>query len=94
MKRFIEENLIKWKDEKGRKPLILSGARQVGKSYVIERNFAPHFEQLLSINFERQPEFKSCFESGYDPARIMRRIEVLTVGCDPIQLHMKQVLCC
>ena len=77
MKRFIEEILIKWKDEKGRKPLILSGARQVGKSFVIEQNFARHFEQLLSINFEKQPEFQSCFESGYDPATILRRIEAL-----------------
>jgi predicted AAA+ superfamily ATPase len=77
MKRFIEENLIKWKDEKARKPLILSGARQVGKSYVIEQNFAPHFKQLLTINFEKQPEFNSCFKSGYDTAIIMRRIEAL-----------------
>ena len=73
MKRFIEDILIKWKDEKGRKPLILSGARQVGKSYVIEQNFARQFEQLLSINFEKQPEFHSCFESGYDPAKINDR---------------------
>jgi len=77
MKRFIEDILIKWKDEKGRKPLILSGARQVGKSYVIEQNFAGHFEQLLTLNFEKQPEFHNCFESGYDPARILRRIEAL-----------------
>lgn len=77
MKRFIEKILTNWKDEKGRKPLILSGARQVGKSYVIEQNFAPHFEQLLSINFEKQPEYNSCFQTGYDPARILRRIEAL-----------------
>lgn len=51
--REIEEILTKWKNEKGRKPLILSGARQVGKSYVIEQNFARHFERLLSINFEK-----------------------------------------
>ena len=77
MKRFIEDILIKWKDEKGRKTLVLSGARQVGKSYVIEQNFAGHFEQLLSVNFEKQPEFNSCFDSGYDPAKILRRIEAL-----------------
>ena len=69
--------MIKWKGEKGRKPLILSGARQVGKSYVIEHNFAPHFEQLLVINFEKQPEFNSCFKSGYNPAGILKRIEAL-----------------
>ena len=74
MKRFIEENLIKWKDEKGRKPLILSGARQVGKSYLIEKNFAPHFEQLLVINREplnleppgakrRQPDYRIILPS-------------------------------
>ena len=77
MKRFIEDNLIKWKDEEGRKPLILSGARQVGKSYLIEQNFAPHFDQLLSINFEKQPEYNNCFESGYSTASILRKIEAL-----------------
>ncbi len=69
--------MTNWKDEKGRKPLILSGARQVGKSYVIEQNFAPHFEQQLSINFEKQPEYNSCFQSGYNPVQILRRIEAL-----------------
>ena len=59
MKRFIEDILIKWKDEKGRKPLVLSGARQVGKSNVIEQNFAGHFEQLLSINFEKDNNIQS-----------------------------------
>jgi len=59
MKRFIEDILIKWKDEKGRKPLVLSGARQVGKSYVIEQNFAGYFEQLLSINFEKDNNIQS-----------------------------------
>ena len=102
MKRFIEDILIKWKDEKGRKPLILSGARQVGKSYVIEQNFARHFEQLLTVNFEKQPEFQSCFESGYDPTRILRRIEALagqrlTIGktllfLDEVQLCSEAII--
>ena len=69
--------MIKWKDEEGRKPLILSGARQVGKSYLIEKNFAPHFDRLLSINFEKQPEYNNCFESGYSTAGILRKIEAL-----------------
>ncbi len=78
MKRFIEEELIKWKDDSDRKPLILSGARQVGKSYVIERNFSSNFDQVLSINFEKQPEFKDCFESDLSPGKIIRKIEALS----------------
>jgi len=77
MKRFIENNLMAWKNEKDRKPLILSGARQVGKSYVIEHNFSSYFDQIITINFEKQPEFAYCFESGYDPVKILKRIEVL-----------------
>ncbi|MBT3255277.1 MAG: AAA family ATPase, partial [Deltaproteobacteria bacterium] len=69
--------MIKWKNEEGRKPLILSGARQVGKSYLIEKNFAPHFDRLLSINFEKQPEYNNCFESGYSTAGILRKIEAI-----------------
>ena len=77
MKRFIEKNLIKWKDSSQRKPLILSGARQVGKSYVIEQNFSLHFDALVSINFEKQPEFKNCFNSGFETKKVLRRIEAL-----------------
>ena len=79
------------------KPLILSGARQVGKSYVIEQNFASLFDRLLRINFEKQPEFNSCFESGYDPKTIIRRIEALAgfrVIPGKTLLFFDEVQCC
>lgn len=78
MKRFIESGLLEWKRDKKRKPLILSGARQVGKSYVIEKNFSSEFDSLISINFEKQPEFKNCFDAGFTPKAIVRRIEALS----------------
>ena len=78
MKRFIEKDLYAWKNDSDRKPLILSGARQVGKSYCIEKNFAAHFDGCVTINFEKQPEFKSCFEPDLNPQKILRRIEALS----------------
>ncbi len=78
MKRFIEDNLLEWKNDPERKPLILSGARQVGKSYVIEQNLAPHFEDSLTINFEKQPEFKNCFSDGFSAKEILKRMEALS----------------
>jgi hypothetical protein len=62
MRRAIEKDLLVWKNAEVHKPLILMGARQVGKSYVIERNFSPHFARSLPINFERHMEFYTVFQ--------------------------------
>jgi len=97
MKRFIEKELLTWKNEKERKPLILSGARQVGKSYVVEKNLASHFSNLITINFERQPEFKDCFSTDLDPKKILRRIEALSqrrVSAGETLLFLDEIQCC
>lgn len=63
MKRLIETDLIQWKDSPERLPLILRGARQVGKSYTAETFGQKYFSNILTINFEEKPYFCSCFES-------------------------------
>ena len=78
MKRFIEKALIAWKDSDRHPPLILLGARQVGKSHLIEKNFAPNFEELVSINFERDPNYKACFEGGLAPSTVIPNIEAIS----------------
>ena len=71
MKRFIEdEDFLTWKNDPDRMPLLLRGARQVGKSFLIEHWGKAHFEHLLLINFEVQKEYLACFES-LDIPRIM-----------------------
>lgn len=63
MKRDVETELILWKNKKERTPLIIKGARQVGKSYTIEDFGRKNFEKLIVVNFEEKKEAISCFES-------------------------------
>lgn len=73
MRRDIEKQLLQWKDQKNRMPLLLRGARQVGKTYIIEKFGKENFEKLVVINFELQPEMIGCFES-LDPIEIINAI--------------------
>jgi predicted AAA+ superfamily ATPase len=57
MKRDIEKELLAWKDKKDRYPLLIRGARQVGKSYLVENFAKNHFKSSVIINFEFQPRF-------------------------------------
>lgn len=76
MKRDIEADLLEWKDSQIRMPLLLRGARQVGKTYIVETFAKAYFENFVSINFEERPEFKNCFRT-LSPANIVSEIEVL-----------------
>ncbi len=77
MKRLIESELLKWKKTDHRLPLLVRGARQVGKSFTIEKFGQENFKTTVAVNFELKPEFSSCFES-LDPDRIVARIELMT----------------
>ena len=61
MKRFFTRYLNEWKIRKHRKPLIVRGARQVGKTYVIEEFGYEKFAQVIKVNFEETPELKQFF---------------------------------
>ena len=74
MKRNAEQYLAQWKVSENRKPLILRGARQVGKTYLI-RAFATGFDNLVEINFERHPGVAELFSSN-DPLAIIRLLEL------------------
>src|SRR3989338_9046918 len=66
--------LTKWFSESGRKPLVLRGARQVGKTWVVRQLAQDHQLQLLEFNFERQPSHKDFFASN-DPKKILLNLE-------------------
>lgn len=83
MYRIIQEELKKWKAKKNRLPLIIRGARQVGKSYIIEKFGNECFSSIVVIDFEFQPDFCTCFEN-LDPQKILNRLEVMT-GASIIQ---------
>jgi hypothetical protein len=78
MKRKILKNLISWKNAKDRKPLILYGARQVGKTYVLKQFGTAEFGKLFYLNFdERREELSRLFSGDLSAKEIVMRIEIL-----------------
>ena len=77
MKRDIYKNLMEWKHDPNRRPLIMRGARQVGKTYIINQFGEKEFDQIITLNFEKNPEYKEIFTS-YDPGEIIERISLYT----------------
>ncbi len=75
MKRQIDEHLLKWKEEKGRKVLLLRGARQVGKTYSV-RKLGKTFKNFLEVNFEEQPEVHSFFQQTLNPKEITEKLSI------------------
>ncbi|MFH1684312.1 MAG: AAA family ATPase [Candidatus Margulisiibacteriota bacterium] len=76
MRRDVEQELISWKDQKERYPLIIRGARQVGKSYLVENFGKTNFQNSVTVNFEFQPQLKDCFQS-LDPSEIVNKLQLL-----------------
>lgn len=77
MNRDLEQDLLRWKAQTHPMPLLLRGARQVGKTYVVEKFGQAHFDQVVALNFELQPEMVRCFES-LEPLEILNTIFLLT----------------
>ena len=77
MKRFIEEKLLDWKNRKKRKPLLINGIRQVGKTYSIKDFGENHFNSFLYINFDLDPGYSDIFKSSKDPEKILFELSIL-----------------
>lgn len=77
MKRSLYTSLCDWKADAGRRPLILRGARQTGKTYLVAEFGRNEFDDLIVLNFERNPEYKDIF-SSYDPAEVIEKISLFT----------------
>ncbi|RLD75321.1 MAG: AAA family ATPase [Bacteroidetes bacterium] len=75
MIRFFTEYLIDWKSRKDRKPLIVRGARQVGKTYTIEKFGKENFNDIIIINFEETPDLKLFFQTN-DVIQIIQNLEI------------------
>lgn len=76
MKRLIEAEILGWKDSPSRKPLVLRGARQVGKTWLVENFLAPRFESFVKIDFEKRRDLRAIFEENLDPGRIVNALEI------------------
>lgn len=76
MKRLFLEKLIHWKNKSGRKPLILKGVRQVGKTFLLQHFGKEHFPAFHYLNFEKEEKLSRIFDSNLDPKRLLSEIEL------------------
>jgi predicted AAA+ superfamily ATPase len=76
IKRNIEIELIRWKKDKERCPLLIRGARQVGKSSLI-RNFGSQFQYYIEVNFEMDKDVANIFIENLRPQRICEQLSIL-----------------
>jgi predicted AAA+ superfamily ATPase len=75
MKRHAIEDLIAWKSSKDKKPLVIYGARQVGKTWLVREFAKKYFTRYIEMDFYRNKEFGSFFKQDLDPKRIIKAIE-------------------
>jgi len=75
-KRDIEDELIRWKNDKEKQPLLIRGARQVGKSSLV-RHFSNQFNSYVEVNFEQDSEVRRIFEGNLRPKAICEQLSVL-----------------
>ncbi|MBU0473583.1 MAG: AAA family ATPase [Bacteroidetes bacterium] len=76
MQRIIEEKLVEWKNDQFRKPLIVSGARQVGKTYSIKEFGQKYYNKFHLLDLERNPELNNIFKQDKNPKRIISELEL------------------
>lgn len=78
MKRDLYEKLLEWKSDSARKPLIIKGARQVGKTYLITEFGKNEFENTVILNCDKDPRIARLFENGFRTDRILSGLEMLS----------------
>ena len=76
MKRFGLQELVTWKSSPNRKPLIMRGARQVGKTWLMKKFGEQEYENIAYINFESDTSLKGLFQSDYDTRRILLAMQI------------------
>lgn len=79
MKRTLYDKLLAWKTAKAHKPLLLTGARQVGKTYLLKEFAAREFQHVVYLNLDKDKDrFEPIFSESISPADILSKLEVLT----------------
>ena len=77
LRRKIDAILVEWSANKERMPLIIKGARQIGKTEAISHFAGQHYQNVIAINFVLQKEYRSIFDDGYEVEAILRNISFL-----------------
>ncbi len=78
MKRLVEEQVTGWKDSPRRKPLLIRGARQVGKTWFVENVLAQLFDSFVKIDLEKRSDLHIHFSGTLDPRSILNHLELAT----------------
>ena len=78
MKRKAIQDLVRWKASEDRKPLVLKGARQVGKTWLMKEFGRNYYDRFVYFNFDEEDELKSVFETNKNPQRIIELLSMLS----------------
>lgn len=84
IERFLLNNLVKWKNSSNRKPLILKGVRQCGKTWLLQHFGKENFIDVAYFNFERDKQISSFFDETYEPSQIIMSLSAY-IGKEIIQ---------
>lgn len=76
MERLLMQDLIKWKNKRNRKPLIIHGARQVGKTWIMKEFGKQYYENCVYISFDNNARMASVFDLDYDIERIISALKI------------------
>ena len=76
VERLLMQQLIHWKNKRTRKPLIIRGARQVGKTWLMKEFGKRYFEQTVYISFDNNERMKNVFEADFDLPRILSSLKI------------------
>lgn len=85
MERKAMETLVQWKNKPNRKPMLITGCRQCGKTWLMNEFGNKYFEQTLLVNFEKEPAIADIFRYDLDPVRILMELGMYRNG-KPIDL--------
>ncbi len=77
LQRKIDKFLIEWKNDKNKLPLIIKGARQIGKTDAIQYFAKNNYKNVVEINFSLQKQYKPIFDDGFEVDRIIRNISLI-----------------
>ena len=77
LQRKIDKYLVEWKNKKDKMPLIVKGARQIGKTDAIENFAKNNYKYIVEINFVLQKEYKTIFDNGYEVDTIISNISII-----------------
>ena len=77
LKRKIDSYLLEWKNSKNKYPLIIKGARQIGKTESVNHFAKENYQSVININFVLEPKYKTILSDGYEAADIIKNISMI-----------------